>query len=82
MKTIWFDPKWTAEERDNHKRGLANDVYLRQLREILEDELRELERKEITPDYTSPSWSHLQAHRNGDKYRLIKILDLLNFEQE
>lgn len=82
MKTIWFKNCKTEEERDTLKRGLLANAYFQLLKELLEDELRDLDRKEVSPDYSQASWSHLQAHRNGYRQHLMQTTQLLTFEQE
>lgn len=83
MKTVWFKNTKTEVEREDLKRGLLNNSYLQLLKELLEDELRDLDRKETNPvDYSQASWSHLQAHRNGYRQHLMQTLHLLEFETQ
>lgn len=82
MKTVWFKDSKTEEDREAVRLSVKNSLALQTLKSILDDELRQLEAKEIAPDYTSPVWSHQQADRNGDKRRLKQTIELLNFEKE
>lgn len=82
MKTIWFKDCKTEEDRDAVRLSVKNSLALQTLKSILDDDLRQLELKEISSDYSSPVWSHQQADRNGDKRRLKQIIELLNFEKE
>lgn len=75
--TDGLDPKSKAEI----EYGLKHvPPILKRLKEMLQKDLAEVEGLEIkVSDYASPSWAYLQAHRNGEKARLKKTLDLLSF---
>ena len=82
MKTIWFKDCKSEKDREDLKISLRNDSNLYLLRELLEAELRDLDNREVsTQDYSTASWSHLQAHRNGYRQHLVQTQNLLNFEQ-
>ncbi len=49
------------------------------LREILEEEERQLETAVGLKDFEDPSWSHKQAFRLGERARIKKLKDLLDF---
>jgi hypothetical protein len=82
MKTIWFKDCKTEEDKQLVRDSVKNSVALKQLYSILEDELKVLDRREMTPDYTNASWSHLQAHRNGDRQRLVQTMNLLDITKD
>lgn len=53
---------------------------LRRLKELLEEELKEvLDADCTTKDFDNPNWTYLQAARVGEKTRLKKTLQLLEF---
>lgn len=84
MKLIWFkdvlnDPK---AKQDLELTIRNSTLVLGRLREILEDQLRELDRQEMTPDYKEASWSHRQADRNGYRRHCKETIDLINIERE
>lgn len=81
-----MDIRWTAhlqdpERREEFRKLLNNSTTVfSRLLQILEEEERNIERKENSPDdFSDPSWSHKQAFRNGDRSRLQRIKDLLSF---
>lgn len=49
------------------------------LKEILEEEERQLEAGITLKDFEDSSWSHKQAFRLGEKARIKKLKDLLDF---
>lgn len=78
---------WTKHIKDDPetKAKFENEVYgskrvLDHLKKILEDREKEVRVLELDPStYESPSWSHLQADRNGYLRALAtlkKIVDL------
>lgn len=83
MKLIWFknclnDP----EAKENLELILRNSTTsFGRLKEILDDQLRELDGQEMTPNYTDASWSHKQAHRNGVRQKLTEVIDLITLDK-
>lgn len=83
LVTHWFAHLKTKDEQSKFVETLLNhstDIVLRRLYLILVNLLEDLERKETTEEsYTNSAWPYKQAHINGQKETLRKILDLLNF---
>lgn len=81
LQTIWLDHLKTEDERQKFRELLLanlNDAVFTKLKKILNDKLIALEDKEINEDsYKDKDWSHLMAHRNGQKATLIEIINLL-----
>lgn len=57
---------------------LNSGSLLDRLEELMENWIEELRRQEVNEDYSSPSWSHLQADRLGQLKSLAKIKRLLS----
>lgn len=73
-------PPGTEEARKFEEAVRSSTLVLGRLQEILKEDLASLDRSELTEEqYKDANWSHLQAHRNGDRARLRKILNLLSF---
>lgn len=80
--------KWTkhlkseAEKEQFIKTLLGSQTALDRLKQILEEELRTLENQESSlSDYSDASWSHKQAHRNGERSFAKKVFELLLFQK-
>lgn len=79
--------KWTkhvkeADKEQFTKTVLASLPALNRLKEILEEELEQLSKQEASlSDYSDASWSHKQAHRNGERAFARKVLELLTFQK-
>lgn len=77
---------WTKHLKDETQKQNFEDlvrnstIVLGRLREVLLEQRDELSRKELTEkDFDVPNWSERQAFRNGDRARLEKVLNLLEF---
>lgn len=86
MNTLWVQGlergKPTDLFIDGLKHSLVHDVYLKRLRDIIDEELQFLARQEATlDDYQDASWSHKQAHRNGQVASLNKIRTLITLKE-
>lgn len=77
--------QWAAHLKDKEsqhkfkeelKHYLVSPPFVR-LREILDQKIKDLETQERQADYTIPSWSHKQAHINGQLSELHSIRKLL-----
>jgi hypothetical protein len=78
FKEIWFR-KLSPEDKQSLERALRNSILSNRLREILNDwEASLIVRKD---DYDSPSWSHRQAHMNGEQDVILKLKSLLTEDQ-
>ena len=76
----WFTgiPRERHEEFEKLIRN--STILLRQLTAILDKWEGELDAGESkATDYETPSWSHKQADRNGDRRRIKRLRELLNF---
>lgn len=79
FKEIWFRGL-SAEDKDSLKRALISSILAERLRSILQDWKRELPVN--TTDYDSPSWSHKQAHKNGQEEILTRLLSILEIPDQ
>jgi hypothetical protein len=79
MKTQWFaDLK--GVERDGFKQSvLQSKIVLDKLQQIVYNMYKD-KRTVTFSDYSSPSWSHEQAHTNGYCEALQDILALVTIE--
>lgn len=80
LSVEWF----TGIQRERHdefEKLIRNStIILRQLSAILDKWEGELDSAESkATDYETPSWSHKQADRNGDRRRLKRFRELLSF---
>lgn len=71
------DPK----AKENLELSIRNSTSaLGRLYQILEDEERALENSSLTiKDFDDPSWAFKQAYKNGEKARLKKLKELIDF---
>jgi hypothetical protein len=84
VKIVWFkdvlnDPK---AKQDLELTIKNSTLVLGRLREILEEELRTLDKLQISPDYSSPNWAYKQADFNADKRRMKWLIELISIERE
>lgn len=63
----------TPEQREKEVRGYR--TAFRELKEVLEKEL-----KEYAPDYDTPSWAYKQADQNGYNRAIRSVLKLIKQE--
>ena len=55
-------------------------IALGEVRRILKERLRDLETKEMSEsEYENPSWAYKQAHINGGKSELTRLIKLTDF---
>lgn len=69
--------KTTKEKSDFIKYVLNSRALLDRLESIIEGFTEELDRRELLEDYSSPSWSQLQADRLGQRKAYARLLKLL-----
>lgn len=84
MYTLWTTHLSDQEDKDKFKKQIrsAKDVLDRQ-KDILSEELKALERVEVgLKTYETPSWSAKQAHMNGDRSRIMWLLNLIDLDQQ
>lgn len=78
-KEIWFRGL-SEEDKESLKRALSSSLLSNRLREIIKEMKRDLPVSKA--DYDSPSWSHKQAHKNGQEDILTKLEDLLTIPDQ
>lgn len=75
---------WVKHLKDKQEQQDLEDLLrnttrvLSRLRDIL-NEMEESTQRVREIDYNDPSWSHRQAHLNGERDAIRKIKDLINF---
>lgn len=80
MQTQWFSDL-PPDQQENFKKSVeASKLVLDKLIEICYNRINNLETVTIK-DYDNPSWSHKQAHRNGEIDELRKIIDLCTIKE-
>lgn len=75
----WTKHLKTDEERKEFEKSVLHDTYiLGRLGDILEGMLKEISARErSSAEYDNPAWAYKQAHINGLKAGLTKVLELL-----
>ena len=74
----WTSHLKTQQDKDRFKQLLnSSKEVLERLSDILQSEFDSIDTVKET-DYFNASWAYLQAHQNGRKEQLIKILTILN----
>jgi len=83
MKLSWLKGAKTSEAKKERKAIIQAGIpALKVLKEILEDELNNLEDNELKSDvYNASNWTYLQADINGAKRTYRKVIDLLPIEE-
>lgn len=77
MKEAWLSGL-KGQEREDFKQFVLNSkIVLDKLNKIVYNMYKGQELV-TSADYDSPSWSHKQAHTNGYREALTKVLDLLD----
>jgi len=76
---------WIAGLDDETKTKIVNavnndDILLDRLRKILYN-MQEKRETTVLEDYDSPSWSHKQAHLNGQRDIILKLLEILSVQE-
>lgn len=81
VKDVWLKGAKTPQERDEIRNLLVSDtILLDKLREILYN-MQVSKEASVLGDYDTPSWSHKQAHLNGEAAMLRKVIDIVTFEE-
>lgn len=79
MKSQWLG-NLKGEEREKFRQTIVNSkIVLDKLNEIVYNMYKDHGSVSFG-DYDSPSWSHKQAHTNGYREALLKVLDLLELD--
>jgi len=81
LNLTWTKHLQNEDQKEQFELVLRNSTHvLGRLKAILKEELIALEGKETSiADFDSPSWAFKQAYLNGDRARLKKVLNLLEF---
>jgi Mg2+ and Co2+ transporter CorA len=83
LATIWFQGIKDATSKKSLEQRLYSsnkDVVLVKLKKIIAQKREALLKKQTRIDsYETPSWSHIQAHINGQLETLEQLEDLLSF---
>lgn len=86
ISTAWFtNERLTKEEKEKVRQNvlnLINDPTQKRFRLIIEEKKKALLRQERSKDqYSDSSWSHRQAHINGNMEIIDLVLNLLTIEE-
>ena len=83
MQLSWLKGAKTPEAKKERKALIQAALpTLKILKEILKDELNNLEDNELKSDvYNASNWAYLQADINGAKRTYRKVIDLLPIEE-
>lgn len=81
MLTRWTQHLQDPQEKESFKRDItASKRVLERLKQIIEEDEQSLDKSEFDHrSYGIANWSHLQAHRNGNRQiyaEIKKYLDL------
>lgn len=77
----WLAKAKTEPERQQIRDLVVNsELLLDKLKEMLYNMQEEL-RDTVLVDYDTPSWSHKQAHLNGELDMLRKVIDLVTLRE-
>ena len=84
MITLWTKNLRDPEEIEGFEKSLRNSYdVLDRLKEILKEIDDDLVRSELSVKaYETPSWSHLQAHKNGYRECIRDIFRLVNLDNK
>ena len=81
VNLLWLKDLKDSKEREEFTNTLLNSQkVLDKLSKIVYNMCIDGEKVKST-DYDSPSWSHKQAHLNGERAAYQKILSLLDFKE-
>lgn len=80
LSSLWIKNLKDPEDIERLNKAVLGSVTIRnRLAEIIKEKLEALDSQECSvADYDSPSWSHKQAHRNGQKASLVEVLKLID----
>jgi hypothetical protein len=81
LPVVWTKHIKDPDKKQNFESAVrASTTALGRLIEIIDDEERALESSSLTiKDFDDPSWAYKQAYRNGEKARLKKLRELIDF---
>jgi hypothetical protein len=80
----WTKNLKSKSDKEDFEKTLRNStVAMFRLKEILESWDNGLNSKELREDtYADASWAFKQAHRNGERATIKKLLDLLSYMEK
>lgn len=81
---------WTQNLRDKKEIedfqqslvALSRGPVFQRLKEIVESKITSLQTPPEWKEYDCPSWSHKQAHINGELRAYLSLLRLISFDKE
>jgi hypothetical protein len=80
LNLVWTKHLNNPDDKEKLEQSIrASTTMAHRLREILEEEERQLDAAVTLKDFEDPSWSHKQAFRSGEKARIRKLKELLDF---
>ena len=81
--------RWTSHlNTEDEKKQFRNDVLsaksvLDRLIQIIDEDVNNLDRSELDQRvYSIPNWSHLQAHKNGNRQSYAAIRQMIDLDQQ
>jgi len=81
--------KWTQHLKDDEeKKRFQNQIWsakpvLDRVYAILEEQEKGLDRSEIDPgSFENANWAYLQAFKNGDRFRLNYLKQLIDLDKQ
>lgn len=81
IAAIWLSEAKTAAEKEEIKNlVISSEKVLDKLAKILYN-MQEKKRGSVLVDYDTPSWSHKQAHLNGETAMLERIIDIVTIKE-
>lgn len=79
LKTVWTDHCKTPEDKLKFEKTVRNSArVLLKLKEILEKEMDGLNKVQ-TQDFANPNWAYNQAFELGQRFKLQKLIELIDF---
>lgn len=83
MKKIneaWLQGLEPSDREKMKENVLSNEILLDRLAKILYN-MQEKRQSSVLSDYDTPSWSHKQAHLNGEAAALRKVLEIITIRE-
>lgn len=81
--------RWTSHlKTDEEKKSFQNEVIsakgvLERLIQMIDEDVNQLDKSELDQRvYSIPNWSHLQAHKNGNRQSYAAIRQMIDLDQQ
>ncbi len=81
--------RWTTHlKTDEEKKQFTNDILsakgvLERLIQMIDEDVNQLDKSELDQRvYSIPNWSHLQAHKNGNRQSYAAIRQMIDLDQQ